>query len=259
MADPTDALVQSLIEAVPSLRERLASLRGEDLGPDLAWVFLDEATRDLRERSRHGDVGARADIASIAAALEPAFGADFETDLLIDDAFMVQLPWPGDPDADLLDQLGPNLWAAVDRQRDWRLPPAVASFIDRLVDAVPALRPLADDHKDGYHDAVLSHPFLADVVRREVNLFTGGRSFPVADDMSDEDVACHRVLFTSDEADPATEVRTVFGVVERECGHDDAVDELIAVSFVESLPTPDEPGGDVIDLLGPALRAMLDR
>jgi hypothetical protein len=122
---------------------------------------------------------------------------------------------------------------------------------------VPALRPLADAERYGYHDEVLAYPFLGDVAEREIALLTGGASLEIDDDWSEEDRAEALRLFTSDDPDPAAEVRAVLDLLEAELGADPDVDRLITTAFVEMLPYEDEPGTEIIGLLGPALRAEL--
>ena len=55
------------------------------------------------------------------------------------------------------------------------------------------------------------------------------------------------------------QVRAVLEVLEAEFGADHQVDELIAVSFLEQLPYPGQPGAELVTLLGPRLRVELDR
>jgi len=57
----------------------------------------------------------------------------------------------------------------------------------------------------------------------------------------------------------ADEVRAVLGILEDEFANNAEVDEPIAVSFVENLPLPDEPGTALNDVLPPGLRAELHR
>jgi hypothetical protein len=51
----------------------------------------------------------------------------------------------------------------------------------------------------------------------------------------------------------------VLGFLEAELGTDAAVDNLIAVGFLEMLPYEDEPGAEIVGMLGSGLRAELDR
>jgi hypothetical protein len=73
--------------------------------------------------------------------------------------------------------------------------------------------------------------------------------------------AAFRQLDNHRSGDPvaADEVRRVLDLLEAELGAGRAVDEAIAVSFVENLPYPEQPGADIADLLGPKLRAEYDR
>ena len=101
------------------------------------------------------------------------------------------------------------------------------AFVDRVTEAVPALLRLAAENEYGDRGDVLVHGFLGDVAFRELDNYRSGG--PVA----------------------MEEVRTVVALLETELGVDRGVDEAIAVSFVENLPYPDQPGADLVDLLGP--------
>jgi hypothetical protein len=128
--------------------------------------------------------------------------------------------------------LGPALLASVGRERGWRAEPADAALVRRLLDAVPALEPIARDNTYGDHDDVLIHQFLGEVAEREA-----------------ENVATGRRL---------EEVRAVLDLLEAEFGTGD-VDEPIGTAFVENLPYPGDPGIAILDQLGPKLRAVLTR
>lgn len=54
-------------------------------------------------------------------------------------------------------------------------------------------------------------------------------------------------------------VRPLVDFLESEYGVDDDVDNVIDVSFIEMLPEPGEGGSEIEQLLGPKLRAELDR
>jgi len=99
--------------------------------------------------------------------------------------------------------------------------------VGALVDRVPLLRPLLQEHLDDY-DGVLPHLFLADVVR-----------------------------FISSEL--GSEVRSdVSGALEGLFrGGNEHDRELIAVSFLENLPQESKPGGSMRNELGPMLSAEL--
>jgi hypothetical protein len=131
--------------------------------------------------------------------------------------------------------LGPKLAAVVGERRGWRAEPAVVAFVERATEAVPALARLAAENRYGDRGDVLVHGFLADASFRQLDNHRSGD--PVA----------------------ADEVRRVLDLLEAELGAARAVDEAIAVSFVENLPYPEQAGADIADLLGPKLRAELDR
>ena len=173
-------------------------------------------------------------------------------------AYLIHVPSPGQQGGEIADALGPRVRAALDQDRDHRNEPAVAAFLDRLLQAVPALRPLASVERYGYHDEVLARPFLSDVAERELALLTGGASLEIDDDWTDEERTAVLRLFTSADPDPAAEVRAVLGVLEAELGSDADVDDLIAVAFVEMLPHDDEPGAEILGMLGAGLRAEVE-
>ena len=57
----------------------------------------------------------------------------------------------------------------------------------------------------------------------------------------------------------AEEVRTVLALLEAELGTDRGVDDAIAVSFVRNLPFAGDKAADLLDHLGPKLKAELGR
>jgi hypothetical protein len=231
----TEAFAGRLLEALPALRPRYeavaAECRAEGLGDAIPDVFLDEYSRELLDRFRGDPSGAASELATLAVFLEREYGTDGDVDSLIEAGFLALLP-AGRTDPDPAALLGPTLLAAVGRERTWRAEPADAALVQRMLDAVPALEPIARDNTYGEHDDVLVHQFLAEVVEREAaNVAAGER---------------------------LDEVRAVLDLLEAELGTGD-VDEPIAVSFVENLPYPGDPGIAIVDRLGPRLRAMLVR
>jgi len=229
---------------------------------------MDLVASELLGRVRDGDPAAQEAMIALGAELEArsAAGADVvddagEADELesVVGAYLTHVPSPGEPHGEIADALGPLLRAALDKDRDYRNEPTVAAFLDRLLRAVPALAPLAQEQRYGYHGEVLAHPFLGDVVQREVALLTGGASLGIDDEWPEEDRAEALRLYTSTDPDPSAEVRAVLALLEAELGSDPEVDDLIAVGLVEMLPYEDEPGAEIVTLLGPGLRAELDR
>jgi hypothetical protein len=235
MTAAAEALVERLVRAVPALRLLLDDLRREDLGEALPQFFLDEATRRLTDRAAAGDADALAAITAIANLVEEEYGVDADVDELIASGFVVPLPYPAEPGGDLVRLLGPKLQAELDRQRGWRTPPEQVAFVDRLVRAVPALAPLVQENRAGDHGDVLPHVFLGDVTRRAVANYISG------------------------DAAARIEVTAVLATLDAEFGRDEGVDNAIAVSFVENLPYPGEPGADIASVLGPKLTAELRR
>lgn len=239
MSQATDAFVDRLLVALPSLQDEYETIRREaaeeGLREHVAGVFLDEVTRALRYRFRDGVIEAAQELADLAGVLEGEYGDDPEVDQLIEGCFVALLSVDEETGGrDPVTVLGPKLAAVVRERRQWRADPAAASFVTRVVEAVPALGRLAADNRYGDRGDVLVHGFLSDVAFREADNFRS--EDPVALD----------------------EVRAVLAVLEAELGKDRGVDEAIAVSFVENLPYPGEPGDALAGELGPKLKAELE-
>lgn len=101
-------------------------------------------------------------------------------------------------------------------------------FVLRLVDRVPALRPLLDEHIADY-DIVLAHLFFGDVTRWVVASYgAGGDQWRGVVDFLEQEY--------------------------RDC--DDDVQAVIEQSFVENLPYPHEPGYGIEGRLGPRLSQL---
>jgi hypothetical protein len=254
------AWLEHTVLAVPLVREVAGRevRAGLDAGLDVDLMtdglVLELVSAELMQRVQAGDVAARDAMVALGALLEagpPVVGEDIVS------AFLIHVPSPGQPGGEIADGLGPRVRAALDQDRDHRNEPAVAAFLDRLLRAVPALRPLADAERYGYHDEVLAHPFLSDVAERAVALLTGGASLEIDDDWTEQERAEALRLFTSADPDPVAEVRAVLDLLEAELGSAPEVDRLIAAAFVGMLPDDDEPGTEILGLLGPRLRARL--
>ena len=252
---------EHLVRAVPLAGEvAVGEVRaGLDAGLDAGLMtdgfVMELVSAELMDRVRAGDQAARAAMIALGAELEagpPLVGEDVVS------AYLIHVPSPGQQGGEIADALGPRVRAALDQDRDHRNEPAVAAFLDRLLQAVPALQPLASVERYGYHDEVLARPFLSDVAERELALLTGGASLEIDDDWTDEERTAVLRLFTSADPDPGAEVRAVLGVLEAELGSDADVDDLIAVAFVEMLPHDDEPGAEILGMLGVGLRAEVE-
>ncbi len=232
MTENAEAFIERVLDALPSLRAKYeltaAECLAEGIGDGVPFIFLLEYTHTLLEAFRADPVVGRSSLATIALILESESGHDPEVDSIIDSAFVTPMGTKREPDPAVV--LGPKLVAILNRQRHWRQTPENQAFVERMITAVPALEPLARENTAGDHEDVLVHLFLADVVRQEVDNVLAGN---------------------------LDEVRVVLQFLEQEWGGD--VDEPIAVSFVEHLPYPHEPGTALIDLLGPHLRAEHDR
>ncbi len=103
-------------------------------------------------------------------------------------------------------------------------------FINDLVEEVPTLRPLLQEHLEDNYDEILPHLFLADVLRWAL----------------------------ANPGDDAT--TTVFGYLDQAFrSGDEERQELIATGFLENLPRRGEVGWEVRSRLGPALQAEAER
>jgi hypothetical protein len=111
------------------------------------------------------------------------------------------------------------------------MPTSTEAFIARLAHAVPELEPLRVEHL-AYYEELLPHLLAADVARHATQTYA---------------------------RDGAAAVRPMLAALEAEAGHDPAVDEVLAASFLEALPYPGEIGHEVVTLLGPRLAVMLAR
>lgn len=114
---------------------------------------------------------------------------------------------------------------------------SAARFTEVLVGRFPYLEPLLREHLRDFEE-LLPHLFFGDLTRYVVAAFC-------ATDVRDR--SRWHLSELLDELEGAIS------------GDDEAISELVAVSFVENLPGPDEPAGDLHRLLGPGLRAQYDR
>jgi hypothetical protein len=231
MSEATEAFIERVLAALPALRPHYEAARAECLetgfGDIVLELFFSDYVRPLLERFHAAPASGRGPLVELARVLDTEYGSDPQVDAAIE-SILVLMQRRSRPDP--ADTLGPRLRAALERQRGWRAEPADQAFVQRLIAAVPALEPLARDNTYGDHEDVLVHMFLSDVVRQLVDNLLAGH---------------------------LDEVRTVLALLEEEWGGD--VDEPIVVSFVENLPYPHEPGAALIGMLGPNLRAELDR
>ena len=111
---------------------------------------------------------------------------------------------------------------------------ATVAFVGALVYAFPVLRPVLEEHLGDQEGEVLPHLFMADVER-----------------WLEREVMNRR-------AQSAEEIATLLAFLEEAVATGDPeVNELIAVSFLEHLPRPGQPGSEIRDMVGPHLRRQL--
>jgi hypothetical protein len=113
--------------------------------------------------------------------------------------------------------------------------PATHDFVDRLVADFPRLRPLREDYL-AQSGEMLPHVFFGFVTEWLVDAYR-------ADPHGGAGTMWRRLLDRLE-----SEYRRA----------DPDVEELLAAAFAENLPFPDEPGGAIVEHLGPALRADLE-
>jgi hypothetical protein len=105
------------------------------------------------------------------------------------------------------------------------------NFIDLLIDEFPQLGPLREEYLTQFSE-MLPHVFFGFLTEWLVNEYR-------ADPQRGPDAVWRRLLDRLEQG-----YRT----------GDPDVQDLLAASFVENLPYPDEPGGDIVEHLGPSLK-----
>ena len=117
-------------------------------------------------------------------------------------------------------------------------------FMRRLLFAVPALR-------QDWDQEVREYEALSNEEREGIPEPPEGFLLKLPVDL------VHR--FATGDPGHADTLRSVLDFFEAEYGTDREIDELIADSFIESLPEPGERNEAVLDMLGPKLHAERDR
>ncbi|MEV0798809.1 hypothetical protein AB0I34_14005 [Kribbella sp. NPDC050281] len=242
MSDAADAFLARLLETVPPLRGEWESYvrshrnnNPDGTEPPRLGVFLLMLAESTDAWFRSGDPMLTGRLGVLLRFLESELGVDPEIDELIETRFAGSLPEPGDAAEAMLDLLGPRLRAARTRrllEDDEAVPGSTVAFLHRLAEAVPALRGRVAGHFERLHGRPLPHVFMGEIVFEAVDLVASGRG---------------------------QAVRPLIDFLESEYGVDADVDNVIDASFVEMLPDPGERGAEIESLLGPKLRAELER
>jgi hypothetical protein len=111
---------------------------------------------------------------------------------------------------------------------------ASVAFVGAVVHAVPALRPILQEHLDDQEGEVLPHLLMADLERwleREV------KERPVQS---------------------AGDIQGMLQFIEESfTAGDPKINEVISASFLEHFPRPGEVGSEIRGMVGPALREQL--
>lgn len=113
------------------------------------------------------------------------------------------------------------------------------AFTRKIASLSPALTALLEDHMKDNFGELLPHVFLGDVTRHVISLVR---------DPSKGNLAVRR------------ELKTILDTMEE--GYvtgNSELQELIAASFLENLPTTEEPGSEIREMVGPNLGSQLKK
>lgn len=109
------------------------------------------------------------------------------------------------------------------------------AFVGALAHRFPALLSVLEEHLEEQRGEVLPHVLMGEVTRWLVAQFIGAGGSDVA-------------------------IRDVLGFMEQAFNSGgEQVQELLAVSFLENLPRPGEPGSEIRSILGPSMQEELRR
>lgn len=111
-------------------------------------------------------------------------------------------------------------------------------LVEMLVDRFTSLRPLLNEHLADNFNKLLPHVFFGDVARWIVSLATGK-------------TAAAKLASRRELVQVLAFLETAYAT------GDEDQQELIAVSFLENLPSSEETGSEVRTMLGPSLAAQL--
>lgn len=114
---------------------------------------------------------------------------------------------------------------------------ASETLVHELVERFPGLSDVLRCHLEFTEGELLPHIFMGDVTRAVVAIWAG-----------------------SPDAPPEVPLQQLFSYLEERyrTGTENET-ELLAVSFVENLPYPNEPNYEIRWMLGPAMAAQFDR
>ena len=107
---------------------------------------------------------------------------------------------------------------------------ATEDFVRRTVAEYPELEPMLTEHLNENFGELLPHLWISDLARYVIDRY---------------------------QAAGTSAVSSILHHLDAEAGRHPEIDELLAVSFLELMPYPNEPTADVTELLGPNLREML--
>ncbi|TCC39158.1 hypothetical protein E0H75_39955 [Kribbella capetownensis] len=243
MSEPGERLVGELLGSLPVFagdldraRRRYQENKADAyMEPPTPESFLIDLAFSAVQRYLVGGTAEAEQLRGLLAFIEDQLGRDPDDDALIGDAFAGCLPEPGDRGDEVLDWLGPKLHALRFeklREEDAAAPDSTVQFLYRMADAVPSLRGRLDEHFQANRRRPSAHSFVSEVALEAPGLVASGR---------------------------AHLVRPLLDFLEAEFGGDADVDNVIEASFVEMLPDPGTPGVEIETLLGPKLRAELER
>jgi hypothetical protein len=178
------------------------------------------------------------------------------------DAFVEQLPAPGDEGCELRELLGSRVRRRFDSFH-WRPSEESVAFTQSIVERFPSLVPIMEEHT--YAGQIVAGSFIADVGTYIEALFLIGRSEATeADDILRYlgDVYCldrGELLEFLMKRSRQGEVRDILDFLEevfvREQGE---MTDLITIAFLQYLPTHGVAGEGIGELLGPAMLKQYD-
>ncbi len=228
--DLATALAQRVLQRIPDARREHEALRAQHrargLGEPTPEAFLSAYSQQLISRFRPDETGRRP-LVTFVELIEDDYGVTEELDVLLQECFLRHLP-PEPTDPDPAGALGLTLGEAVGLAHRWRAHPDHQAFTEHLVSRVPVLADLLDGLTEwGDHEDVRLHGFLAGIA------FWATRE--CADGRLDEVLQVLELVDDAFEPGP--------------------LENPIAVSFVELMPHPHEPGANLVEHLPPKLRA----
>lgn len=239
-----ESFVADIIAQIPVLQPIHDDHRGR-YGRLFPYLVFEEFTEWFLAdyRNRAGDSGDAGDWKTFLDILEQALMGElrFYVDGLINIGFAQRLPFVWEEGHEVVDRLPERVRQEFDRFfLDWRwdfqrsYDPRAIEFAKGMVDRLPTLRKLVDDHLAYFDDTVQMGVLLLDV-----------RTLLVDDDAGSSE----------DQLSP-NECRELLEYIDEQliASDDEWFVNAILVNFAEGLPYPGDRGAWLLSALGPALR-----